>query len=117
MTPEHQLKRNEAFQGLNDKQAHVKKHYLHFRNVQSDMKKRLLESAQAPFVTNFLENVSHDKPNGCWSLQNDDRNESVILRSLTWPGYQFYHKINTKKFGGIYIGDGLKNLEVQFIVQ
>ena len=40
-----------------------------------------------------------------------------MVRSLQWPGYQFYHKLNSNKFGAVYIGDGLKNLEIHFIVQ
>ena len=116
MTPEHQLKRNEAFSGLKGQEALKKGNYMHFRNVQSEAKKRLLETPEAPFVNNFLENISRDKPQGCWSLQQDERHQSVTIRSLSWPGYQFFHKIASNKFGGMYIGDGLKNAEVHFIV-
>jgi hypothetical protein len=42
---------------------------MHFRNVQTQAKKRLLETPEAPFVDNFLENISREKPQGCWSLQ------------------------------------------------
>ena len=42
---------------------------------------------------------------------------TVLIRSLSWPGFQFYHRINSSKFGNVYIGDGLKDLEVQFLVQ
>ena len=40
-----------------------------------------------------------------------------MIRSLSWPGFQFYHKLHSAKFGNVYMGDGLKNQEVHFIVQ
>ena len=58
-----------------------------------------------------------DQPRGAWSLQMDERRASSVVRSLAWPGYQFYHKLNSNRFGAVYIGDGLKNLELHFIVQ
>jgi radial spoke head protein 9 len=39
MTAEHQLRRNEAFQGLNDNQALSLNSYVHFRNVQNSQTK------------------------------------------------------------------------------
>jgi hypothetical protein len=33
-----------------------------------------------------------------------------------WPGFIFYHKKGTKKFGNLYIGDGLKNEEIHFMI-
>lgn len=104
MTPEHQLKRNEAFTGLSSAQSQKKGNYLHFRNAQTQAKKRLLEKPDAPFIHNFLENISREMPQGCWTLQTDESGETVSIRSLSWPGYQFFHKINTNKFGGMYIG-------------
>jgi hypothetical protein len=71
----------------------------------------------APFNPNFLESACEDQPRGCWNLIQDDRKETVIIRSLKWPGYQFYHKQGTDKFGSFYCGDGLKNLELHFIIQ
>ena len=40
-----------------------------------------------------------------------------MVRSLQWPGYQFFHTLESSRFGAMYIGDGLKNLEIHFIVQ
>jgi len=102
--------------GLKGKDATLKGNYLHFRNVQTIAKKKLLETPEVPFRNDFLENIAREKPAGCWSLQQDERHQTVIIRSLIWPGYHFFHKAMTRKFGGIYIGDGLKNAEVHFIV-
>ena len=117
MTPEHQVRRNEAFKGLTGDEAMKLDNYLHFRNVQDEQKREQLDLPTAPFNSHFLESASLDQPKGCWTMQKDERNERVLVRSLQWPGYQFYHMTNSKQFGAIYVGDGLKNLELHFIVQ
>lgn len=43
--------------------------------------------------------------------------KTVLGRSLLWPGFNFYHALGSNKFGSIYIGDGTKNLELQFMTQ
>lgn len=111
------MRRNEAFRGLSSDECLKLENYLHFRNVQDEDKRQELELPTAPFNKNFLENASCDNPKGCWTIQKDERSDNVMVRSLMWPGYQFYHKTGTKNFGSIYVGDGLKNLELHFIVQ
>ena len=111
------MRRNEAFRGLSQDEGLRLENYLHFRNVQDEAKRAELDLPTAPFNARFLESADLDQPRGCWSLQLDERRESVMVRSLQWTGYQFYHKLNTEKFGAIYVGDGLKNLEIHFIVQ
>jgi radial spoke head protein 9 len=117
MTPEHQVRRNEAFRGLDRAEGMRLENYLHFRNVQDEAKRAELDLPTAPFNERFLESASEDQPRGSWSLQPDERRESVMVRSLQWPGYQFFHKLSSNRFGAVYIGDGLKNLEIHFIVQ
>lgn len=112
MTAQHQVRRNEAFKGLDSTNSTNLDSYLHFRNVQTDEKKALLEEPSAPFNPNFLESISADEPKGCWNFQHDLSKKTVLGRSLMWPGYHFYHCHGKKKFGSVYIGDGLKNLEL-----
>jgi hypothetical protein len=38
----------------------------------------------------------------------------ITLRSLVWMGYIAYHTINSKIFGGVYIGKGIKNYDLCF---
>ncbi len=117
MTPQHQLRRVPAFAGLQGEQAAQLKSYLHFRNVQAADKKAELDRPEAPFKADFLESIEGDMPRGCWNIQSCERGDTVLIRSLNWPGYQFYHRKSTAHFGGLYIGDGLKSQEVHFIVQ
>ena len=83
--------------------------YQHFRNVQSNDKKAILDKSDAPFHKDILDPVKEDDPRGCWELQLDDRGTTAVARSLAWPGFQFFHKLGSNKFGNVYIGDGLKN--------
>ncbi len=46
----------------------------------------------------------------------DQSSFSVVLRSLQWPGFFFYHKQESKKFGSVYMGEGLKNDELTFMI-
>lgn len=117
MTPDHQVRRNEAFQGLQKEQGMRLDSYLHFRSVQDEQKRAELDLPTAPFNEKFLECISEDQPKGCWALQLDERCEQVMVRSLQWPGYQFFHRLNSNGFGAIYVGDGLKNLDIHFIVE
>ena len=117
LTPEHQVRRNEAFKGLCNETGMDLSNYLHFRNVQDEGKRQELDLPTAPFNTRFLESASEDQPKGCWTLQMGGKMDKVMIRSLMWPGYNFYHQTNSNRFGAIYIGDGLKNLELHFIVQ
>ena len=75
MTPEHQVRRNEAFQGLCAESGMRLGNYLHFRNVQDEAKRAELDLPTAPFNERFLETAELDQPRGCWSLQMDERND------------------------------------------
>lgn len=117
MTPEHQLRRVAAFCGLRGEEACELKNYMHFRNAQTQEKKQNLDKPDAPFQADFLESIDCDMPKGCWNIQSSERGETALIRSLNWPGYQFFHRKSSSMFGGMYIGDGLKSQEVHFIVQ
>lgn len=111
------MRRNEAFRGLDREDGSRLDNYLHFRNVQDDDKRAELDEPTAPFNERFLESVAKDQPRGSWTIQTDEKCDAAVVRSLAWPGYQFFHRLNTNRFGAVYIGDGLKNLELHFIVQ
>jgi radial spoke head protein 9 len=84
--------------------------------VQTESKKNALDEPSAPFNAKFLESISEDLPKGCWNFQHDLSKQVALGRSLMWPGFHFYHKHCQSKFGSVYIGDGLKNLELQFMI-
>ena len=95
MTPEHQVRRNEAFKGLSKDDGMRLDNYLHFRNVQDEQKREELDLPTAPFNSKFLESAASDQPKGCWTMQKDESSDRVMVRSLLWPGYQFFHKVDS----------------------
>ena len=115
MTAQHQLRRNEAFKGLTCDESLSLGNFSHFRNVQDGRTRKKLDEPSVSFNKKFLESIGKDKPSGCWNFQHDLTKDVVLGRSLLWPGFHFYHVHNQNKFGSVYIGDGLKNLELQFM--
>jgi radial spoke head protein 9 len=116
LTQAHEVQRNEAFKGLTREEAFKIEFYSHFRNVQSREKKEGLEKDDAIFQRNFLDDIAQDKPNGAWSIVKDTSGQVAILRNHLWPGYIGYHKVGTSTFGSVYIGEGLKNAELPFML-
>jgi len=114
LSAEHEVRRNEAFKGLKKEDAFSLGCYSHFRNVQQKEKRDGIEKDDAIFKANFLDDPALDQPVGQWSIQKDSNGNVAMIRSYLWPGYFGYHKVGTKKFGGVYIGEGLKNLELPF---
>jgi radial spoke head protein 9 len=116
ITPAHELSRNRAFQGLNRSDVKVLGKYLHFRNVQTSEKRQQLDRDDAIFTYDFLDPADADVPMPCWSVQTDSSKALVNVRSLLWPGYIAYHKANTQRCGGVYIGNGVKNVDLAFML-
>lgn len=116
LTPLHEVRKNEAFKGLDSKTAFLEESYLHFRSAQTKDKKELNQKDDAIFRPDFLESIAQDDIRGSWSVQPDTTKCQVMIKSLLWPGYYSYHKLKTKIFGGLYIGDGIKNVDLPFML-
>lgn len=114
LTENHEVERNVAFRGLAGDKCFTLESYSHFRNCQSDEKKRLLLEDDAVFQPDFLDDVCSDLPSGTWSIQKDSTGRCAVIRNNVWAGYTAYHTAETCDFGGVYVGDGLKNLDFVF---
>lgn len=68
------------------------------------------------FSTGFLDTLDTDTPMGCWSVQVGPRGKHVTARSLLWPGYFALHRLGSDIFGGVYIGEGCKNIDLPFMI-
>lgn len=53
---------------------------------------------------------------GTWALQHDAFQGQTILRSMIWPGYQFYYNSTTLCWGAQYCGNGCKNNDLVFML-
>ena len=115
-TPLNQVKVNEAFRGMPRDQAFSLDGWVHFREVQNQKQKDLISRQEAVFSSEFLDDVSADKPNFCWSIIKDTTQTVATLRSQLWPGYYSYHRIATPIYGSVYIGDGIRNIDLPFMI-
>lgn len=116
LTPLHEVRKNEAFKGLTHENALCETSFLHFRSAQTKDKKDLNQKDDAIFRPDFVESIADDSVKGSWSVQLDTTRSAVSVKSLLWPGYIAFHKLKTKLFGGVYIGDGIKNVDLPFML-
>ena len=90
--------------------------YMHLRPCIQEDKKELAEREEDIFCKDFLDGIKSDSPHGCWSILKDPVNPLVVtIRNSLWPGYAAYHRANSAHFGGIYMGDGIKNVDLPFM--
>ena len=117
MLPINELRRNDLFEGLNSEDLDKKEKYVHFRPVENQGKKDKIAMGKAVFDFDFLDSIADDPIKDSWSIHLDSTKTTSTLRNLIWPGYFAYHKANTDEFGGVYIGYGIKNIDIPFMQQ
>ena len=79
--PLHVVSCNEAFKGLNPEESASLSNWHHFRQVEHEAKKELIARNEAIYSDDFLDAISEDKPNGCWSVMKDTTGSVAVLRS------------------------------------
>ncbi|XP_022189818.2 radial spoke head protein 9 homolog [Nilaparvata lugens] len=108
---------NQSFQGLQLIESDDLKSYLHFRSPTQKWNSNLLTRRDYNYSFDFLDPLDADLPEGQFILDNSRNGYRLAtIRSLTWPGYYFYHFINTPEYGSMYVGNGRKNLDVPFML-
>ena len=117
MLPINELRRNDLFEGLNSEDLDKKEKYVHFRPVENQEKKDKIVMGKAIFDFEFLDSITDDPIKDSWSIHVDSTKTISTLRSLVWPGYFAFCKANTDQFGGVYIGYGIKNIDIPFMQQ
>ena len=115
-TPSHTVCQNEAFRGLNAENAMDLANWQHFRQVECEENKDLIARHEAVYNDCFLDSCASDMPHKCWSILSDVTKSVAIVRNQLWPGYYGYHRCNTNVFGSVYIGDGLRNNDLPFML-
>ena len=117
MLPISEIRRNDLFEGLSSDDLEKKEKYVHLRPVENQEKKDKIEMGNAVLDFDFLDSIAEDPIKDSWSLHVDNTKSICTLRNLVWPGYTAYHIANTMEFGGVYIGYGIKNVDIPFIQQ
>ncbi|KAF5302391.1 hypothetical protein FQA39_LY10430 [Lamprigera yunnana] len=90
---------NVNFEGLSHLDAQEIKCYLHYRVPRLKWNTNLLTRVDYNYALDFLDTLDMDIPEGCWSLQQCVGDSLVILKSLYWPGFVFYHYVETTQYG------------------
>ena len=117
MLPINELRRNDLFEGLKCDELAKKEKYVHLRPVENKAKKDKIAMGKAVFDFEFLDSIADDPVKDSWSIHLDSTSSTSTLRSLIWPGYFAFHNANTDQFGGVYIGYGIKNIDIPFMQQ
>ena len=78
--------------------------------------KGLIDRDEAVFNDNCLDCVAKDFPKCSWSIQTDVTGTVATLKSQLWPGLYAYHRCNTSIHGYFYMGDGIRNGNLPFMV-
>ncbi|KAM9468043.1 radial spoke head protein 9 homolog [Clarias gariepinus] len=115
-SPHGTVQTNRSFEGLNPTEAAKLNNYLHFSEPKYLKKKSILEMADLNPTIDFLDPLSEDIPKGSWSLQFEHGGRVCVIRSLLWLGLTFFHVPVTSQHGYIYMGDGIKNLDLPFMM-
>lgn len=55
-------------------------------------------------------------PRGTWTVRYDELLGRAMVRSLVWLGYTFYFDSRTLNFGGMYVGTGVRNNDLIFML-
>ena len=114
VSPTHEVVKNVAYTGLNFEAAQQLSSYYHFRAAKNP---QTVENLQKPGMvrnSDFLDSLASDAPTGTWSVQLSGSRTAVSVRSLKWPGYFFFHTVDTPFFGGAYFGHGQANTDLAF---
>jgi radial spoke head protein 9 len=116
MTPLHEVRKNEGFKGLRGPSAIELENFVHFRRVLTKEKRDLIDRDEGIFNHQFLDSLASDPLKGAWTVQKDTTESVILLRNKLWPGYYAYHRLNSQIYGGLYIGNGLRNNDLPFML-
>ncbi|RKO97713.1 hypothetical protein CXG81DRAFT_11153 [Caulochytrium protostelioides] len=108
--------RNPAYAGLSESEALSLTNFYHFQpNV--DINEKSISERSGTYVESLdiFRSLAQDRPIETWSSQQADNGRIRLLRSRQWPGYLFWAVLGTPKFGGLYVGTGVRNNDLGFM--
>ena len=73
-----------------------------------------MNKEDAIYRNDIFDGIADDEPKGVWSVQVNSACMGAEIKCFMWPGYYAYHKEGL--FGGVYIGNGIKNKDVGFML-
>ena len=116
LVPAGKLEFNEGFKGLSAEDSMRLENWRFIREPKDPEVLGLYEREEATFSEQCLDQVNKDYPHKAWSIHSDVTSTVATLKSHLWPGLYSYHRCNTQSYGYIYIGDGISNADLPFMV-
>merc|ERR1712196_711821 len=108
----HNVVQNVSYRGLSYEAAGSLSNYYHLRTPESARAKACYEKPGIVRPSDFLDPIAEDSPAGVWSISYDASNTVATLRSFYWPGYFFFHAVDSPVCGGVYFGNGMPNADL-----
>ncbi|EUD69017.1 hypothetical protein C922_00708 [Plasmodium inui San Antonio 1] len=103
------------FSGLNMIEALKLTSWVHFRypkNLTYDK----IKSYNTFFLNNFLDSIKSDIPASMWNVKVNKQLSKISIMNSLYPGYVFYHLLNTPFYASVYIGNGIPNYDLPFLL-
>ncbi|XP_050419911.1 radial spoke head protein 9 homolog [Adelges cooleyi] len=91
---------------------HLKEQFPSAKGSESKAKLRCYYNASI----DMLESIENDIPKDCWAARIIF-NRYFVMHNLLWPGAVFFQDMNTGVHGFFYNGDGIKNLDLPFMLK
>ncbi|ANQ10934.1 Uncharacterized protein PCOAH_00055370 [Plasmodium coatneyi] len=103
------------FTGFNMIEALKLTSWVHFRypkNLTYDK----IKSYNSFFLNNFLDSIKSDIPASMWNVKVNNQLSKISIMNCLYPGYVFYHLLNTPFYASVYIGNGIPNYDLPFLL-
>ena len=114
--PSGQAVPNEAFRGLSREDSFKLDNWRFVRSPLDEEIQGKIARAEAVYSSDFQDSVAAEVPFNSWSIHNDVTGTLATLKSHLWPGYMSYHRVNTNIHGYFYMGDGICNKNLAFML-
>jgi len=99
------------YKGMSFEDARDFGSYVHLN--QPDLKK-IYDADAFSDINEILKPIGEDLPNG-WKFRTNGSGY-MVLRNLTWEGFEFQTKAHSNNFAQGYFGNGLKREEINFML-
>lgn len=105
------------FQGLNHMEAFDLSNYQLLRQPKAPCAENLMKRPDYNYSTDTFDTIATILPEGqSFSVNIDPDSGLSVVKSMYWPGMVFFHKLQTNAHGFCYMGNGIRNHDLLFML-
>lgn len=105
------------FHGLDQMEVNDLNNYQLLRQPKKSCTENLIKRSDYNYSTDTFDTIASILPEGKSFTVNMDSDSGLsVVKSLYWPGMVFFHKPLTDAHGFCYIGNGLRNHDLLFML-